>query len=622
MATNLNFMRCIFFTNQQFNIDKIHIPMHSLYIDKEIFINNNNDLEIEINKIIDEIYINLNKNNQGSPIKIPAPIFTIIGRKLDYDKSIFDNELFETSYKTPFNYGNSRINPDNTGKLAIISYFQSFFKSGLGEMPKDEDNYKASLINSYKFKGKRKILLYVPYLTNNYKYISNFTDIMNSTRFFFSLIANDNFLNFKKTTKITYDELKKKFKGYSEENILRLLNKLKKEDEKIYTLYEDLIKLCNDGGCISDDGEDFSRLVPEYTDDEGRNNENAIKYSPYLPNKCLAQTDGFINNIQKGNRDNLELSEFLKKNAIKEIKQKLNIYLDASVKIANGANPDDVKSSDISNFNSPVDLIIAIINRYIKDYYSTNLNDGDRDGIRLNYYSKEYSKNIIKELSLLRKFYPGIPEIILSLYLFKENLKSDKITYMPWGRKLISKRNVLNLGELLEINKSLFSFNNRYILTIRNNGIIYVYDNNNGNILYFINKNPINNSQGIIFETTALNVEFIDQDNNLKSRDIFKNLNIKSFIGDCEECKDPPYSLILDDFGNINIYANSFYDATNKDFKEFIKKEIDYMNDLRRRGYSDNLNINDPNFNENKIEIIAKEEDYIYCFDKRDSCKK
>jgi len=615
MARNLKFMKCVFFTHQQFNLDKIHIPTQSLYIEEDVDIRNPGDLEAYIDKIIDNIYINLNKGNRGNPIKIPAPIFTLIGRKLDYDRSIFDGEIMKTPYNRPFIYGKETISPNYDGSLAIVNYFKSFFKSGLGQQPSDENNYKGSLANSYKFKGRLRIIIYVPYMTNKYKYVTNFTDIINSSRFFYTLITNENFLNFKKTTLVTYDELKKKYKNLSDKTIYRLIDILKGEDAKKFGFYEDLMKLCIEGGCVSDEGEDFSRMLPEYTDDEGKNNENAIKQSPFLPNKCLAQTQGYIKNIRDATDHNKDLPVFLKTYAMKEIRESLEKYMKVSDDISKDKNSDS-KNEDIANYKSPVDLIIAIINKYVKDYYSTNLNDGDRDDIPLNHYSKNYSKNIIYELSLLRKFYPGVPEVVLSLYLFDENKKKDKLIYMPWGRMLVSGRNVLALGELFDVNKTLLSFNNRFGMTVNTNGIIYVYDRNSGNIVYFLNRNPTPKTQGMIFETTSINIEFMDTSNNRKSKAVFKNPDVPSFIDNCDGCNNSPFNLILDDNnGSIIIYANSFIDATSKGFKNFIDSERAKMDDWRRRGMGDDFNINNPGFIERtgeKIEEVPREEEYIW----------
>lgn len=620
MADNIDFMKCVFFTYQQFNIDKIHLPKQSLVIEKTVRINKKEELTIVIDKIIDDIYNKLNEGNtSGTPTKIPMPIFTLIGRKLDYYNSIFDNETITTDYNSPIKYGTAVLEPDRENrKLAIVDYFASFFKSGLGETPTDENKYKKSLANSYKFLGNIKIILYVPYLSNKYKYISNFRDISNSARFFFTLISKRNFLNFERTTTIKFDELKRRFKNssISDSSIYKILEILRKTEKSKFGFYDDLYKLCYDGGCISDEGEDFERLLTEYTDDDGKNNENAIKMSPFLPNKCLAQTNGYIKNIRDATENNKDLSKYLKENVMNDLKEGLEKYLRTSISLIRDGNT-NVNNSDIDNYKSPVDLIISIINDRIKKDYSTNLNDGGKP----NYYSKEYSQNIIKELSLLRKFYPGIPEIVMSLYLYKETLKPDKIIYMPWSRTLVSSRNVLSLGDILEINKVLYSFNNKFGLTISQKGIIFVYEIKTGRIIYFLNRVPISNSLSMIFETNGISVQYIDNDKNQKSAMVN---NISGLIDDCEECKNTPYSILLDDNdGSIIIYGNSFYDSTNRSFKSFIKQEMEFINDINEKNQGNQkgtseFNVNNPEF----IINIKEEEEYLFCSDINKECKK
>jgi hypothetical protein len=623
-------MKCVFFTHQQYNVDKIHIPKESLVY--ELNLNNKNDDEISviIDKFIDYVYQKLNEGNMtGIPIKIPMPIFVLIGRKLDYDRSVFDGEKFDIHHQNSFNYGNAVINPQierisptrTKGTLAIVDFLKSFFISDLGEPPMDEEKYKNSLASVYKFKGNRKVIIYFPYISTEYKYITNFRDVGNSLKFFFTLISKKNFLNFQRTSTIDYEKLRKQFKNppYSDEAIKTMMEIIKREEGNKYSFYDDLHLLCKEGGCIADEGEDFTRLLPEFTEDEGKNNENALKYSPFLPNKCLAQTKGYLRNIRDANGGNLDVPEFIKKEVMEDIKKGLSVYLRESEELIRTGKT-NVGGNEVSNYKSPVDLIINFINKKIKDKYSNNLNDGDKR----NYYSREYSQNIIKELSFLRKIYPGIPEIIMSLYLYKEEMNKDKIIYMPWGRTIISKRNVISVGDLLEINKKLYSFNNRFYLTMISNGLIFVVDKTTDSIIYFINRNPIQKAMGMTFETNGFAVEYIDSDNNYKSMNISVSNGINKLVGDCEECRKPPYSLILNDNdGTLNIYSNSFYDATDKGFKNFMEKEKKFINEAKKRGINE-FNINNPEFIEkNDLKIdIKEEEDYLFCADIDKECKK
>jgi hypothetical protein len=93
---NLNFMKCMFFTNEQYNTNKIHVPKQSLYIEHTSYISTNIDVQNTVNNLLDNVFDKLNEDNpSGIKIKIPMPIFVMIGRKLDFNESIFDNQSFK-----------------------------------------------------------------------------------------------------------------------------------------------------------------------------------------------------------------------------------------------------------------------------------------------------------------------------------------------------------------------------------------------------------------------------------------------------------------------------------------------------------------------------------------------
>ena len=622
--SNLNFIKCVFLTNEQFNINKIHLPSQSLYLYEMIRANALSDIETKISQMIDGIYTKLNENNKGTPYKIPMPIFILLGKALEYEKSILESETF---IHTPvaangYKMGTSTISTDTTGNIAILDYIKAFFSSGL-ETKQDKSKYDTSIINTYKFKGNVRIYLYVPYLTNKYKYITNFTDLITSSRFFYSLINTNYFLSFERTSNINEEFIKGLRKANIDERVINnIINIFKEADKKKYTLYDDLVNLCFEGGCVSDVGEDLERLIPQYTDDEGKNTENAIKYSPFMPSKCLSKTNGYICNVRYSNEKNTDIHDFLKKYSMKELKGSLARYTEINYKIA---NKEDVSknTSEIDKYKSPIDLIIAVVNKYIKDGYSDNLNDETKDikikkinakgeeeeyteKTILNHYSKEYSENMIKELSLLHKLHPGVPEVVLSLYLFDETKKSDKIIYMPWGRFLLSNNYVLNIGDRLPINKKLFSINNRFGLTVAKNGYIYVYDLTTKAVLYFLNKTVIKNTMGLIIETSGIAVVFIDSNKNEKSRVVLEIPLVK--MDNCEECKEP-YNVIIDnDTGDLVIYGNSFYNSTSTEFQNLITTE-------RRQLKSNQFNIDnlDEMIDSDKELLLKQQQDYLYC---------
>ena len=130
---NLNFISCVFFSDKQYNTEKIHKPLNSLCIEKSFFATTINSIENEITSIIDNIYKEINKDNTlGISIKIPAPIYVLLGRELEYNNNILESERFQHLPPNIGQLGKVEIKPDEKGSLAILDYLNSFFKdSGL-----------------------------------------------------------------------------------------------------------------------------------------------------------------------------------------------------------------------------------------------------------------------------------------------------------------------------------------------------------------------------------------------------------------------------------------------------------------------------------------------------------
>jgi|688.fasta_scaffold00862_23 hypothetical protein len=630
--SNLDFISCVFFSNKQFNIEKIHKPQYSLCVERLFLSTGIESIQNEINSIIDNIYENLNKDNTfGKPIKIPAPIYILIGRELEYDSNLLENEKFiHFPLTVNSKLGNAEIIPDKTtGTLAIIDYMNSFFNNSGLATENDKIKYSKSHLNKYKFKGNIRILLYVPYLSNEYRYKSNIQDIINSATFFYNLIMSDVFLSFERTSNIDKEFINNlKKMNFNKKFINILVNVLREASKSKFLLYDDLNNLCFDGGCVSDVGEDLNVLIPAYNKDDGVNSENAVKYSPFLPNKCLSKTNNFLCNIRYTKEHNIGIDEFIKKYAMGDIINGLSVYSMIN-DMVNKKQISQENVNKIDKFKSPLNLIISIVNTHIKDGYSNDSNKNEReitvkekleDGttkdkkvkVKYNHFSKEYSENMIKELSLLNDKYPGVPEIVMSLYIYNDTLKSDKITYMPWGKELISKEYILDIDTKIDVNTDLISFNNKYALKLNNKGYLFVYNINNKKILYFINyKKKIDRPIGLKFNKSEFIVECINNNNNQTSETF--DSKIPKLIDDkCKECVDP-FTMILDNDGYITIYGNSFIDATNKDFKKFINIQKDLVSNT-------DYNIDNIDDNVNQLDYIKQE--YTFCSNIGENCYK
>ena len=624
---SLRFKKCIFMTDEQFNKTKIHKPKNTLFVETIIQVNSTKDIDNTINDIINNIHKKLIEVYNPN-IKIPHPIFVLLGRELELYSNLFDVETFPHDPKislSSIKYGNTQI-PVNDNKLVILDYLKGFFNSGLSNK-EDEYKYNSSIINSYKFKGKVRIYLYVPFLTNTYKFISNLNDLTNSFYFFNTIINSNYYMDIDRTSTFDADKFRKQMsKGMMNKQITEVIIKyIIKNDQNKYPLYDDLINLCFEGGCVADVGDDFNSIIPSYTEDDDTNNKNATDKSPFFPNKCLSKTNGFLCNVRYA-KDNKDIHEFIKKNAIKEIEENLSSYTRITNKVQTSQELDEIESEYLSRYKSPVNLVVSIINNFIKKYYSNDLNEKDKDNIKLNHYSKLYSENVIKELAFLKKM-NGIPEFVMSLYFLKEELMSDKIAYMPFVNVFPTSENIFNFGDILKVDEILYSSNKRYGMKLNNNGFVPIFRIDTNEILYFLNKEIINNPIDMTIQENGLLISFENNQGNIIKRNYL--YNIPSLVDDSEYSK-PPFSLIIKDDSYLCIYGNGYYDSTSKEFKNFLNNEINYINEYNnnRNNKNNGISVNKATMNDissiqtslNEKSIKVKD-DYLYCSPNSVGCK-
>ena len=598
----LTFKKCIFMTDDQFNKQQIHKPKQTLFIEEKFNVNNIEDVDNYIFKIIDSIHSKLIEVYNPN-IKIPFPIYIMLGRELEYHSNLFNNETF---IPLPYNsndikYGNIELKKKDK-QLVILDYLSKYFETGLSSKS-DEYKYDTSIIKSYQFRGRVRIYLYVPFLTNEYKFVSNLNDLTNSFYFYDQLINSDYYMNINRTSTFDANAFRKKTEGKIDDRTIEFLIKMSKEiDSSKYHLYDDLINLCYDGGCVSDIGDDFNSLTPTFTGNESQDNENVIKYSPFMPNKCLSKTNGYICNV-KNIKGNTEIHEYIRKNILDDIQVNLSTYTYIADKIRQKnefmiekdiKNKEkerkkkegiadnrpisqiiieqskeilkekeltltEVEQQNFTKYQSPIDLVVSVINDFIKNFYSENLKDKNKEkekeivmlteedknkekkkiDVKINHYSKVYSENIIKELAYLKKM-NGIPEFVMSMYIFKEELKKDKIMYMPFKKNFPTKENVFNFeGDKFEVDEILYSFNKKYGMKLTENGLVSVFEIETNKIFYLLNRTVIDNP---IEMSVAENGIFISSLDNLKNKKDENYLyKLKSLVDNCEFCK-PPFS--------------------------------------------------------------------------------
>jgi hypothetical protein len=569
---NLDHKRCIFFPDNYYKENK-HLPSAILTITFDSTIKNlENDIERQLRKVYYKI-------NRIAPAKILNPIYIAFARKLEYVGSIFDDpSLPKIQVDTPI----------NKQSLAIKDFIMSF----LAEYPNLKERYNSLSSNRYDFvNNKILVIIYFPFLTKDYKYITNFKDIIQTSNFFIKILTDTSYSGLPNVN--TFDENKQRKdlekSGKSKKEIDFLISEMKYKDEENFRLSDDLMFLCNEGGCISEIGEDFNTLLPSLAKTDSDNTNVAINQSPFLPNKCLAQTIRYKCGILAPD-GNKSLTELMTSKPIMDyLTDSLGKYIiNKECKLDPKADKNfcKEKSDKYANIQeTPIDIINKAFSYELRNRFKSDFNEKD-----YNHYSIDYSTNVIKELMFLRNTYPGIPEIVFSLYKYKGN--NDYTIDPPWGPYFITSYNMIDYGEIILVNDKKFSVNNKYYLYMNNRGYITVNYVDTEQIYYYLNVNNIQNPLSMSFNNKIESI-YIDNVSGNHNRKTVTDIDM--IIKDDKHRE--PFNFYINDEGKIKVFANGFIDATSKLFSDYIDNKI---NEFKLYGSSDYI---DPNSNTEYINL-------------------
>ena len=610
--TNLKHIRCMFFTQDSYDA-KLHIPKSlTLEFDSTIL-----NLENDIEDNIKNVYNKMNEQSGTYDAKILSPIYVAFSRKLEHSKSVFDDPALKKI----------EIKELNNYSLAISDYMNSWFISKPDEQL--EKKYKSLPMNIYNFNNNKiKVIVYIPFMTMDFKYITNFTDIINSTSFLVQVLLDTSFNGLPNVNTFNESKIRKNFEKTNEirkknnQNLLSsqeidyVINRLKTGDNTNFRLSDDLMYLCNEGGCISENaGEDFNNLLPSLATTDSDNDNNAINMSPFLANKCLAQTVRFKCGIINADPNNSPMGDVIKAEPIIDyITENLRKYKINSDCLT--LNKDDKsKEREIKfcqdnadknpNFNqTPVDIINAALSYQLRNQYNSDFNqkeNKDKKIAKYNHYSKDYSTNIIKELMLLRNKYPGIQEIVFPLYKYIGS--NNYLIDPPWGSLFLTANHIIFYNEAITKQTKKYSFNNQYYLKMNNKGYIYVKRESDDQIIYYLSIIEFTKPLSMSLSNT-ISISFKDNISGYEKNKTVLSSSIK-LINKTDKLREP-YNFYLNDDGKLRVFANGFLDATDKSFITYIDDKINEYNNLgnnpeyyNKNNYDNknNLNINSLNMN-------------------------
>ena len=585
--STLKHMRCIFFSQDSYD-SRLHIPKASLTLEFDSSIANlENDIELYIKNVFDK----MNAITGTSDIKVLSPIYIAFSRKLEYSSSVFDDpSIKKIEIKKP----------NRTDRLAITEVVSSFFNRSPDE--KLEKKYKSLPMNIYNFNNNKiKVIMYFPFMTNQYKYITNFDDIISSTSWLVNTLLETSFNGLPNVNTFDENKIRRNIEKMNELNkknnkplitpqeINNIVNfftsKLKTVDKTNFRYNDDLMYLCNEGGCLSESsGEDFNTLLPSLATTDSDNDNSATNMSPFLPNKCLAQTFRYKCGIINADKNNTPIHDLMKSEPIIDYltsnlrKYKINedcYYLDKNTATQSEINYCNKSADKNPNLNqTPVDIINNALSFQLRALYNSDFNEKeDKNENKYNHYSKNYSINIIKELMLLRNTYPGIQEIVFPLYKYIG--RSNYVIEPPWGTLFLTYDHVIFYNENIPTSIRKYSFNNQYYLKMNSKGYIYVKRESNDQIIYYLNLLPFSRPLSMAFTETIAISSKDDVSGNERPQNVLDS-SIK-IINKSDKLREP-FNLYLNDEGKIRVYANGFLDATDKSFVKYIDDKINEYN--------------------------------------------
>jgi hypothetical protein len=585
--TNLKHIRCIFFTQESYDA-KLHIPKSSLTLEFDSSIAN---LENDINFYIKDVYDKMNAITGTNYIKVLSPIYIMFSRKLEYISSVFDDPSMK---KIEFK------KPNKTYSLAISELMNTYFNNyPNAEL---EKKYKSLPMNIYNFNnGRIKVIMYFPFMTNDFKYITNFTDIINSTRFLINTLLETDFNGLPNVNTFNEDKIRKNYEKTNEINIKKnkpilrpdqidyAINSLKAGDNNNFRFKDDLMYLCNEGGCLSESaGEDFNNLLPSLATTDSDNDNSAINMSPFLPTKCLAQTIRYKCGVLNADTDNASIPDLMKSEPIVDYLtsnlRKYKINEECLLLDKNTASKSDIKYCDKTadkspNMNqTPVDIINTALSFQLRTMYNSDFKEKDNEKKKIdkyNHYSRDYSINMIKELMFLRNKYPGIQEIVFPLYKYTGN--SEYLIEPPWGTLFLTNDYIIFYNENIPMHKRKYSFNNQFYLIMNSKGLISVKRESDDRIIYFLNLIQFKRPLTMAF-TETISISFKDDISGYEKPKTVLDSSIK-LINKNDKLREP-FNFYLNNEGKLRVYANGFLDATDQSFVKYIDDKINEFNNF------------------------------------------
>lgn len=490
----IRFERCVNMTFKEYT-EKEHINENMYFVEFETTID-------KIKSTIKSVFDNLTKTNSKLYIvngvkKIPAPAYVMIAKKIENDNS--KNILNKITDK------------------GIKEELQ-----GTSDKSVQETSLK-----KFTFSGNYKIILYIPNLmknNDNYSYFPSLEAFSNQNRWMELMVSKHSY-------------------HLRAINNIEINNKKNKNSIENNPLKNELNKICNNMGCVSDIGEDLEELIPIYSTEKDQMKSYAKSKAPYYPTKCL----------QTQNYKDYMFDET--KNVKKYIKKAID-YINDKVDEEDDEDEDDEEDEDEAEEEDEEDEDRNIITFSKNSFFQARNDVYKKKG-------RKFNNIILKDLAKRKNVvYPGVPELTFLMYRINEidDEMKNYFHYMPWGNILLKQEYVLNEGDTLKMDyvmRPFKTFDGKYYMKFDNNGILSIFDNNNVRIKTMAGAENIKMS-GIKNRIIEYSLGVLNVSGKNDSDDI---IGLSSMIVNIKDSKKKnPVSIILDpiNIGEFIVYDMCF----------------------------------------------------------------
>lgn len=422
---------------------------------------------------------------------------------------------------------------------------------------KNSDKAKETLLAEYKWKGMMKVVIYIPNMSVNGSFFTNMLSYKIQNMWMDTIVMQNPLLyNIYNLNEFKFANLKPLFP--SPEMYNRFVKNLKDNDGNRRPFSIDQRNHCLNGGCISDTGENLNALIPTYDSKEKTLRRNADRNSPYYPQKCLRPLDFDVNGV--GYKDD---QKFMRKELPKYMKDKcLKKWMEAHQDFQKSKNFKDIEKHIENADGGDDDDSDPGLEGDLMDHLDNCAREQLRKKRGSKKHYRKWNRYAMIELAERHRRYPGVQEMVFPLFKVvpqKGSKLYNNMYEMPWGDRLLSVDTSLTEGE--EIPSAIFSPNRLWSFKVNRLSQVSLY--RNGVRVFDLSSTQkrgfMNHTLGLAGGSLVVSA--------IRSGET-KTIEVKNVSMASRQGYNAPLSLVIMDNGMIRLFGDGFVDVLDPQIRD------------------------------------------------------